>query len=66
MKNKEEKSILELDNVAQELFGVYYNDLGLFAKWEVEDYIKENKCKNCNGDGLIESNKIKTLCRICK
>ena len=35
------------NKIAQEMFGVDYNQLGLFGKWEVEDKIKElNQNKN--------------------
>jgi hypothetical protein len=33
----DEKYIALLNSIAQELFGVNYNQLGTFGKWEVED-----------------------------
>jgi hypothetical protein len=29
------------NKIAQEIFGVDYDSLGIFGKWEVEDKIKE-------------------------
>jgi hypothetical protein len=33
----------ELDNIAYELFGVSYYELGQFGKWEVDDLYRQNK-----------------------
>ena len=30
----------ELNKIAQEMFGVNYDELGTFGKWEVEDKLK--------------------------
>ena len=31
------------NKIAQEMFGVDYDQLGLFGKWEVEDKLNQNK-----------------------
>ena len=60
-------NILELDTIAQDKYGVNYNALGLFAKWDVEDhYYKHNKCKYCNNTGFIQVGKYKKeICKKC-
>lgn len=60
-------NILKLDTIAQDMFGVYYNELGLFGKWSVEDvYHKDNKCKHCNNTRFIEVSKYKKeMCKKC-
>ena len=35
----------QLNKIAQKMFGVNYNQLGTFGKWEVEDKLKELKQK---------------------
>jgi len=35
----------QLNKIAQKMFGVNYNQLGIFGKWEVEDKLKELKSK---------------------
>ena len=33
----------QLNKIAQEMFGVNYEELGKFGKWEVEDKLKPKK-----------------------
>lgn len=63
----EKMNILKIDAIAQDMFGVNYNELGLFGKWDVEDrYYKENKCKYCNNTGFIQVGKHKKeMCKKC-
>jgi len=35
----------ELNKIAQEMFGVNYNELGILGKWLVDDKLKELKPK---------------------
>jgi hypothetical protein len=44
----------ELDNIAYELFGVSYYELGLFGKWEVEDLYNQRKKDGRFQKGLSE------------